>query len=326
MNLRSPHSSFARTALVAAAIALASSAPAAFGCSECGCTLSSDWSAQGYPDVPGFTSSARFEYFDSNDLRSGAHGVAPGAIALPADQEIQRETLNRNTWLGLDYVGGNGWAVDAQLPYYDRYHSTIAEGDTAVSESRAAGVGDLRVVGRYQRFSLYRSYGLQFGLKLPTSRYDQTFATGPQAGALLDRGLQLGSGTTDLLAGASYFRRATPHIGWFAQALAQQPLAERDGFLPSANIAVNAGVRYLNPTSVVPQVQLNAHWDGREHGANADGANSGGTTVYVSPGVTVELGTQASACLFLQLPVYRRFNGLQLAPRAIVSLGLTYRL
>lgn len=326
MNFRLLLPLLSRTALVIAGAALTTSAPVARGCSECGCTLSSDWSAQGYPDVPGFTASTRFEYYDSNDLRSGAHAVNPGAIAFPAGQEVQRETVDRNTWLGVDYVGGRGWAVDAQLPYEARFHSTVAEGDSTLSESRAAGLGDLRVLGRYQRFSLYRSYGLQFGLKLPTGRFDQTFATGPQAGEVLDRGLQLGTGTTDLLLGASYFRRSTPNLGWFAQALAQQPLAERAGFLPSANVAVNTGVRYLNATAVVPQLQLNVRWDGREHGPNADAANSGGVTAYVSPGVTVEVGTRASAYVFLQLPLYRRFNGLQLAPHAIVSLGLTYRL
>jgi len=40
---------------------------------------------------------------------------------------------------------------------------------------------------------------------------------------------------------------------------------------------------------------------------------------------TVELGLRATGFVFVQLPLYRRFNGLQLAPHAIVSIGSSYR-
>lgn len=323
MDFRFIHRSTTRAVVIGTVVTLTCCVPSARACSECGCTLSSDWSAQGYPDVPGFTASSRFDYYDSNDLRSGSHEA--GTMKFPAAEEVQRETLNRDIWLGLDYVGTKGWAIDAQLPFLDRYHSTVAEGDTAVSESRATGIGDMRLLARYQKFSMYHSYGIQFGLKLPTGRFDQVFATGPQAGEPLDRGLQLGSGTTDMLAGASYFRRPTPNLGLFAQILGDLPLYYRAGFQPAANVAVNAGIRYLNSSTITPQLQVNVRWDAREHGANADTANSGGVTAYVSPGVTVELGPRASGFVFVQLPLYRRFNGLQLAPHAFVSMGTTYR-
>ena len=317
--------SIRRAALLGALAALIGSPPA-FACSECGCLLSSDWSAQGYPDLPGLTATARFEYYDSNDLRSGAHRVDPNAVALPAEDELQRDTLNRNTWFGLDYVGPRHWAVNAQLPYFARYHRTMAEGDTELSESRAAGIGDLRVLARYQQYSMYRSYGFQFGLKLPTGRTDQTFSTGPQAGAPLDRGLQLGSGTTNLLLGASYFRRPSAHLGWFAQVTADQPLAEHNGYLPSANVAASTGIRYLNATRVTPQLQLNVRWDAREHGRSADGPNSGGVLSYLSPGLTFETSARSSAFVFVQLPLYRRVNGLQLEPHVQLSFGFNCRL
>ncbi|HVU32678.1 MAG TPA: hypothetical protein VHE61_04540 [Opitutaceae bacterium] len=325
-NSSANHPLYIRVALFGAILALTSGAPPVLGCSECGCTLSSDWSAQGYPDTPGLTASARLEYYESNDLRTGTGRVNAGAVAYPTDQEIQRETLNRNMWLGLDYVGANGWAVEAQLPFLDRYHRTIAEGDTTESESCASGVGDLRLLARYQKFSMYRSIGFQFGLKLPTGGIDQTFATGPQTGEPLDRGLQLGSGTTDLLAGASLFRRPTPNLGWFVQVLGDLPLHERRGFIPSANIVVNTGVRWLNSTAFTPQLQVNARWDAREHGPEADTANSGGFSAYLSPGLTAELGSRTTGFVFVQVPVYRRLNGLQLTPKAIISLGVTCRL
>jgi len=295
-------------------------------CSVCGCSLSSDWAAQGYATRPGLDAGVRFEYFNQNDLRSGTSAVDRGTIAFPADQEIQQRTLNRNTWLDLNYVLGSSWAVVAAVPWHDRFHTTIAEGDTDLSTSKASGLGDIRLSARWQRVNRTGSFGFQFGLKLPTGRFDQNFSDGPAAGSLLDRGLQLGTGTTDLLAGVSWFARPVQSIGVFVQGTAQQPLAGRDGFIPSASITVSGGVRWLNFSRFTPQLQLNVKAEGREHGAEADTPNSGGVIAYLSPGVTAELTAESSAFVFVQLPVYQRVNGLQLEPHAIVSIGLRYRL
>ncbi len=105
-----------------------------------------------------------------------------------------------------------------------------------------------------------------------------------------------------------------------------QPLHERAGFTPGANVALNVGVRYLNPTDFVPQLQPNTRWDAREHGANADAPNRGGVLVHLSPGFTYTLAPQSSAFVFLQLPVYRRVNGLQLEPHSLLSAGATWKL
>ena len=322
-----PHSHFLPHRLTAViSVALAAAPSAVFGCSVCGCSLSSDWASQGYGMMPGLQTSFRYEYYDNTDLRSGLHGAERSAFSYPNDDEVQRETLNRSAWLGLDYVGGPSWGVTAQLPFYDRYHSTIAAGDTAISESRASGLGDMRIVARYQTFDPSEGFGLQLGFKLPTGRFAQDFATGPEAGTPLDRGLQLGTGTTDVLAGMSCFLRPLTNLGCFAQALVDQPLHYRDGFIPSASLGLNGGIRYLNTSSFTPQLQLNARWDGRERGVNADFANSGDTVVYVSPGITAELFHGANVFLFVQLPIYERVNGLQLEPHWLLSLGITYKL
>jgi len=311
-----------RWMLAAALVALG---PArAPGCSECGCSLSSDWAAQGYGSLPGVQASLRYEYYEQSDLRSGTGQVDRSTLVFPNDAEIQQRTLNRNVWLGVDYVIDRTWGVSAQLPYYDRFHSTIAEGDTELSTSHATGVGDLQIVGRYQSFTMTHGFGLQFGFKLPTGRIDQNFATGPQAGEPLDRGLQLGAGTTNLLAGCSCFIRPSAKLGCFVQALVDQPLNSRDGFRPAPGLSLNGGLRYLNPGVVTPQLQLNLRWDGRESGPNADRDNSGDALAYVSPGATVDLGARLHAFAFVQFPVYQRVNGLQLLPRWLLSVGFRH--
>ena len=81
-----------RLSLAAAAGFLA---PSALACSSCGCTLSSDWLVQG-GQYSGFHADFRFDYFNQDGLRSGTHGVNRGSIELPAEQDVQQETVNRN--------------------------------------------------------------------------------------------------------------------------------------------------------------------------------------------------------------------------------------
>lgn len=298
----------------------------AIACSVCGCSLSSDWGIQGHADTTGSFSSVRFEYFDQTDLRHGTGSVDRSTLPFPQDDEVQQYTINRNLWLRFDHVFDQHWSISVQLPFYDRDHGTIAEGDSIESLSHARGPGDLKLIGRYmRRLSFGTSWDLQFGLKLPTGRFDQNFALGPQAGERLDRGLQLGTGTTDLLLGASWYGRPKTHLGIFAQVQADQPLSQRDSFAPSPSLVLSSGVRWLSNSDFVPQMQVNANFQGRERGLKADTDNSGGIQIYLSPGLTFDFTRKLSLFAFLQLPVFQRLNGLQLQPDWLVTAGVNWR-
>jgi hypothetical protein len=297
-----------------------------YGCSVCGCSLSSDWTAQGYGMSPGLEESVNYQYYNQDNLRSGTGNADKALYPFPNDQEIQQDTLTRSTTLGLDYVAAPNWGFGLQMPYFDRFHSTVAPSDTQISESHADGIGDIRLLARYQIFHRSKSFGIQFGLKLPTGEFNQDFATGPQAGNLVDRGLQLGTGTTDAILGLSYFGRPVSFLGYFAQATVQHALGSRDEFIPSSTLNLNIGVRYLNTSIITPLIQLNARWDTRERGYYADIENSGDAAFYISPGLSTQVGTNESLFAFVQLPVFQRVNGLQLDPRWLLSIGFRFRI
>lgn len=294
-------------------------------CSSCGCTLNSDWSSQGYTVASGLRLDLRSDYYDQDQLRSGTRVVNRAAVEFPNDAEIQQRTLNRNTILGLDYSPSRSWGLHVELPYFDRFHTTIAAGDTEVSTSHSNGVGDLRLTARYQGFSADLSWGVQFGIKLPTGSFDDVFNAGPQRGERIDRGLQLGSGTTDIMVGIYTFGNLSSRWGYFAQALVQQPLSSREEFIPGTGMNLTAGVRYLHFDQWTPQLQLNARLEGRESGLQADRDNSGATLLYASPGVSVQLMTALHGYAFLQMPVYQHVNGLQLQPGRFFTLGMQYK-
>ena len=316
---------FAASALaLAGTVAFATLPLDAFACSACGCTLNSDWASQGFKSNGGLSIDLRHDYFSQTDLRTGTGRVDRAAIAFPADEEIQQKTINRNTTLTLDYGIDADWGVSLQLPYANRFHTTIIDGDTEVSESRSSSIGDLRLIGRYQGFSPEHSVGVQIGLKLPTGRTDLTFRGGPQAGEPLDRGLQPGTGSTDLLLGAYAFGPISQSFDYFAQGLLQLPLNGKDGFRPGAGANLTAGIRYVNGGAFVPHVQINARVEGKESGANADVSNSGATLVYLSPGATLAVTDKLSVYGFVQLPIHQRVTGLQLEPKVSVSVELHY--
>ena len=301
------------------------SASPAFACGACGCTLNSDWSAQGYASRAGFRLDLRFDYFDQDQLRTGTGRADLSRITFPTDQEIQRQTINRNSTLTLDWSPNANWGVTVMAPAFDRTHETIAEGDTAESGSRSAGLGDIRLLGRYQGFEDDHSFGIQFGVKLPTGGTGDTFNSGPQAGELVDRGLQLGTGSTDLIFGLYKFgEMGGMDWGYFAQASAQVAVSHSSDFRPGNGLNINAGVRYAGWRSVTPALQVNVRAEKPETGSEADTPNSGATLAYLSPGLTVHLGNQFHIYAYVQVPIYQHVTGLQIEPKALFSVGMHY--
>jgi hypothetical protein len=266
----------------------------------------------------------REDYYDQNQLRSGTDSVDRKSLDIPNEQEVQQRTLNRNTVMALDYSPSRVWGMRVEVPYFNRFHTTIAEGDSDISTSHSSSVGDVRVTARYQGFAADLTWGVQFGLKLPTGATDVQFQAGPQTDEPLDRGLQPGTGTTDVLFGVYNFGNLSSSLGYYAQALVQQPVNSSDGYRPGTGLNLNVGLRYLHVARVVPQLQLNVRLEGRETGSSSDHENSGATFAYLSPGATAALSSHVQAFTFLQLPVYQRVNGLQLQPKRFFSIGVHY--
>ncbi len=292
-------------------------------CSSCGCTLNSDWSSQGISSGEGTRVDIRFDYFKQSDYRNGSGSVSRSNIL--AGKEVQDTTINRNLTLGLDHSFNQDWAINLQLPIFNRSHGTYGEdGDypdpATLITSSSKGIGDLRVTGRYQGLSADHSSGITLGLKLPTGETNDTF----NDGSPLDRGLQLGTGTTDLLLGGYYFGSINRDWDYFAQATIQIALNKHNDFRPGNGLNATAGMRYMGFESFIPQLQFNTRIEKRESGAEADVDNSGATLIYISPGVTVPINKTVQAFGFIQVPVYQHVNGYQIEPNVLLSTGLRF--
>jgi len=173
-------------------------------------------------------------------------------------------------------------------------------------------------------FDFSKNIGLQLGVKLPTGDFKENFRSGPEDGNPLDRGLQPGTGTTDLLVGVYHFSSINRDWDYFAQGMVQAALDSRDHYRPGNSLNVNFGVRYVANDLFTPQLQINAKTSKHDSGSDSDRPNSGGTLAYLSPGVTANIRQDLKAYGFVQVPIYQDVNGLQLTPRWTATLGMRY--
>lgn len=330
--------------LLSAALSLAVFAllltPAGAGaCASCGCTLSSDWASQQFSYTPGLKLDLRYDYLNQDQLRSGTRTISPDAASQVMNngnpQEVEKYTRNNYVTLGIDYSTNRDWGVNIQVPYIDRQHSTLGTASDGFTPgpgggqygSHTRGFGDVKVIGRYQGFTPQCNFGVLYGVKLPTGSYTETgTSTDPTApGSVpIDRGLQPGTGTTDAIVGAYYSSGISQDWDYFTQALFQRALNSRNQYKPGDGLNLNLGLRYAGFSAVSPLLQLNYRYVRHDEGANADQISTGGTLLYLSPGISASISARISVYGFYQVPVYQDVNGVQLAPRYTASVGVRY--
>jgi hypothetical protein len=316
-----------QAALAAAVASLVASSAAIGSCGSAFCMVNTNWGVQGVWNEPGFRGDLRFEYIDQDQPRSGSRNVGVGEI--PHDHDEVR-TLNRNVFATLDYGISAALGVSVILPWVDREHEHVHNGDDGPEPEswRFSGLGDMRVVGRYQfsptttdpQATRVGFAGVTGGLKLPTGR--TTVANGE--GAVAERTLQPGTGTTDALLGA-YYREALGSIdaSWFAQVNLQFPLDSYHAFRPGRQVLIDVGGRWDATDKLGLMLQLNALWKARDSGAQAEPDDSGSRTVSLSPGFTYALTPTLQVYAFVQIPVYQHVNGVQLVADRSYAVGVS---
>jgi hypothetical protein len=333
------HFTSVASAIGATLLAMAASTQTAYACAACGCSLNADWDNAGLSSPTGFTLDVRYDYLNQDQLRSGNGTISSAAASQVTSngesQEVERFTRNNYLTATLGYNVTPDWNLTLQLPYIVRSHSTLgtaSDGTTAGADggqydSHTSSIGDVKLMARYQGLLPTRRLALLFGVKLPTGSHTQTgTSTDPAVSepAPIDRGLQPGSGTTDVIVGLSQVGSLAPEWSYMVQGLFQTALKSRDDYRPGNGLNINAGLRYTALVSVQPELQLNIRHNESEVGSNGDKANTGGTLVYLSPGVQVPLSKQLWAYGYTRLPVYQHVTGVQLTPRFTASIGLRY--
>jgi hypothetical protein len=295
-------------------------------CGAAFCTLNTHWESQGAWTDTGLRLDLRYEYIDLDQPLAGREKVSVGALPRHHDEV---RTLNRNLVATLDYSLTPDWGVSLQLPWVERRHWHIHHHHGAqLPESwEISELGDMRVTARHGLTNDEESlntFGIIGGLKLPTGKTDATNADGD----LAERTLQPGSGTTDAIMGL--YLNGPLHSGTrvatgFLQAQLQYPLNARDDFRPGNQYLLDLGLSYPLTSAWSGLVQLNAQIKERDRGGEAEAEDSGGSFLWLSPGLSYALARSARLYGFVQLPLYQRVNGVQLTAGWAAAAGASWR-
>lgn len=213
-------------------------------------------------------------------------------------------------------------ALIGMVPYLDK------ELEMDGIERGSSGLGDTTLFGRYQVFQADRPGETMRGqvlggIKFPTGKDDERDALG-----LLPPPLQSGSGSYDAtVTGVFTWQR----LQWQLDVdLGYRVTGEANDFRFGDSLVHNVSLQYrlwpgALPTEGVPSfvygvVELNGLWSDRDEMGGTSIPDSGGYTLFLSPGVQY-VTSRWIAEASVQLPVVRNLNGTQPEPDYTVAAG-----
>ncbi len=219
------------------------------------------------------------------------------------------------------------FTLSGLVPIASRHSEVLSEDRTLVTGNQI-GLADVSLLLRFKpliEHSMESSYivSLAAGVKFPTGRTDGH----DSQGNLLDAHIQLGTGSTDYLVGASGFA-TFDRIALIANLLGGITGKGANGHTFPNSLNYDTSVRYkLNPdeyvdTQFFATVGINGEWRGRELQDGITDENSGGNVTYVSTGAQIFFTPSISLEALFQYPVIHGLHGEQLGESYRIVTGL----
>ena len=287
-------------------------------CGSSFCTVNTHWDTQGLSSDEGLRVDIKYSYAKADKWRAGSNKITPGA-PTGSDAEIEdKRTVNQLLNLDADYTFNSRWNIAFAVPLVLRDHTHTFDSSIAgpfEQQARFTELGDVRVVGKYKLDPGGRTSGagIRFGLKLPTGAINKTMsppdpANTPTVPYALERSSQPGSGSTDAILGAYYFRNVPgADWGWYVSGQVQSAMTSRDNYRPGRELNLDLGTHYAISPSLNALLQLNAQHRARDTGGNAN-LSSGGYSWSLSPGLSYALSAQTRLYGVLQIALKQYVN------------------
>jgi hypothetical protein len=288
--------------------ALASAALAHHGPGTSGggsATISGETLKQGSWDVDlreDYTSFKRYSRAEAE-----AHAAASGEFDA-VDQSF-------NTSASVAYGITDDFQLALTTGYY--YASNFVSADRneqgAVESGTAdpAGLTDLWLTGKYRVMKGQPgNLSVVAGVKFPTGRSDVTLDNGER----LEPSSQPGSGAWDFQGGLAYSRFLTSR--WTIDASVLYTLrTKRDDFKVGDRFDTGVAFAYRITEDInqFPQwsvfAEANGVWVQKDHPEEGSNPNTGGTTIYLTPGTRVRFSQHVALTVAPSIPVYQDLNG-----------------
>lgn len=271
----------------------------------------------------------------NGDSKVGTHGT--GYMMVPTEMDMEMHMF------GTMFAPTTNLTLMAMTHYVENsMEMLITRGpmNGTTTEMEASGWGDSSLGGLYKLYDDKKSrahLGLQ--LSLPTGSTSETFQPmmGPERHQPF--GMQLGTGTFDLLPSATYLQQSSEHYSCGVQLKGRVHLGRNDqGYSLGDKIEATSWVaRNLSEWSSL-SFRIAAQHSGSvdadtDNSVNAmmpmslpaDPANTGGTTIDAAVGLNLwhpEDGFRIAT--EFAVPVYQNLNGTQLGQNWTLTLGTQY--
>ncbi len=274
----------------------------------------------------GFEVGFRLDFTTFDDVSRAEAEARAGALGDEFDSIENALLVNLAVAFGIT----PDLQVGAQLGYYLGEGFINAEDGAPPTSAIAdpSGLTDLWITLKARVVKVEgTSVALMGGVKIPVGKDDAILDDGRR----LEPSSQPSSGAFDFLLGAAATHRFDDR--WVVEGGIGYTLRlEHDDFKVGDRIDAGIGVGYMvySPgTDVFPQISLTAGADlvhlfkNEESGVSLD--NTGGTTIYLGPGVHIQPTHDTYITLSPMFPVYQDLNGDQVETRFRLGLAAGWR-
>jgi hypothetical protein len=270
-----------------------------------------------------FDLSLREDYTHFEDVsRAAAERRAAEAGGFDA---IDRAYL---TTTGLAYGVTDDFQLAATIGYYAGSNFIDAESEDGEVESGVAdpnGLTDLALTAKLRVIhGRVGSVALIGGVIVPTGRDDVRLDNGE----VLEPSSQPGTGAWAYQVGVAWSRFLTPRVT--ADAGAVYTLrTPHDGFEVGdrVDLGVAAAYRLTESIRAFPNwaifAEANAIWLGKDESSGETNPNSGGWTVYLTPGARVRFNQNVALTVAPSFPIAQELNGEQVETRFKLAVALS---
>jgi hypothetical protein len=245
-----------------------------------------------------------------------------------SEEELETHLTEQFSFL---YSPIHALSIGAIIPVARRHSERIA-GNGALVHGNQYGLGDISFLVRVKpivEHDLESTYILSIagGVKLATGKTDGH----DNLGELLDAHVQLGSGSTDLLLGASGFA-GVDRFAFIVNLLGGFSGKGANGhrFGNSLNYDVTARYRIWPDDYEFPEwfgvLGLSGDLRGDEETNGVKDPDSGGHVVYLSPGLQVMVTPGITLDLVFQQPILHQLHGRQLGEDYRLMAGVQFLL
>jgi hypothetical protein len=274
----------------------------------------------------------RHEYINQDQVYVGSTKAFVGAITQHHD-EVQ--TINSSNVIQISYGIVERLSFDVDVPFISREHSHIHhhQGQDVWESWNFSGLADMIISGHLailvpsSEFTPHLS--LIAGVKLRTGVTHAKNAEGEEA----EVAIQPGSGSTDGILGVNFRQTlfSVPTLSgeysalpFVAGATYQSNSTGTDGWRFGNTLVASIGTSYQFTRRTSLLLQLNGRFQGfADVGTTGEPReNTGGTWIFASPGLSVQLNDAFAAYSYVQFPVYQNVHGIQQTARLNLRFGI----